>query len=107
MHHLLRLHFALPLFLLMTLLGGCESYGYPGGIGYMGMGSGYGMDTGYGTGGMEMGLHMGGWSDGLGGTWGHDDNPSSADVLDNDPHYTSNYQRGVDYYHPAAGISGH
>lgn len=81
--------------LALLMLAGCAGMG--------------GMGTGYGTGGMEEGLHMGGWGDGYGGTWGHAEASAASNPLDNDPHYTANYQnkaftdgRGTSYYHPAA-----
>ncbi len=67
----------------------------------------------YGTGGMLDGVHMGGWADGYGGSWGHAGSAAVASPLDNDPHYTASYHnpsfatgRGVAYYHPAAGDHG-
>ena len=75
-----------------------------GGLGIGGM-SGVGMGTEYGSGGMELGVHLGGWGDGYGGGWGHGQTP--AGPMDNDPHYTTSYQNPAfssnqnAFYHPA------
>lgn len=96
--------------------------GYGMGMGPMGMGmgmGGYGMGygamgagnlgTAYGTGGMELGTNLGGWGEGNGDDWGHDQNPKGAAVMENDPHMTSSYHntdfdndRGFAFYHPSS-----
>jgi hypothetical protein len=98
----------------MTCLLGCtgtpdSSGGFALGTGIGGLGiggmSGVGMGTDYGTGGMELGVHLGGWGDGYGGDWGHG---QAGGPMDNDPHYTSNYQNPAfskaqsGFYHPAS-----
>lgn len=73
-----------------------------------GCASGGGMGTEYGTGGMEEGIHLGGWGDGYGDSSGRPVNDAGSDVLDNDPHYSPTYHnpdfkndRGFAYDHPA------
>ena len=86
-------------FLLLMLLTSCA--------GSSGMGGG-GMGTDWGSGGMEMGVHLGGWGDGYGGSWGHAPTTGVLSDLDNDPHAASTYRNplfspgaATGYYHPA------
>ncbi len=122
--------------------GGCSGYGSPAGgymgsggfygmspmgmgMGPMGMGmgmAGYTMGPGamgagyqgtaYGTGGMELGTNLGGWGEGTGDDWGHNQNGKGPAVMDNDPHMTSSYHntdfdndKGFAFYHPSVSPS--
>ncbi|MEY4685931.1 MAG: hypothetical protein RLZ25_2390 [Pseudomonadota bacterium] len=126
------------LLMIVALIGmsGCGGYASSGGMGGYGMGGmgmgglgmgpmgmamgmgGYGMGNGamgagylgtaYGTGGMEMGTNLGGWGEGTGDDWGHNQNAPGGKIMDNDPHMTSSYHntdfdndRGLSFYHPS------
>ncbi len=97
-----------PLLLCLTA---CSTTVLPvgmGGMGMMGMGLGTtagGMGTEYGSGGMDMGLHLGGW--GEGDSWGHTPQSPLDKALDSDPHNFGKPPATVSgtpagsYYHPA------
>jgi len=117
----------------LVAFGGCSGYGSSGfgsmgpggfyGMSPMGMGMGMGLSgytmgpgamgagyqgTAYGTGGMELGTNLGGWGEGTGDDWGHNQNAKVPAGLDNDPHMTSSYHntdfdndKGFAFYHPS------
>lgn len=78
----------------------------------MGMGGGMMPMGGMGMGGMGMmGMPMGGFA--YGGSWGHSAYVAPVGTLDNDPHYSTDYQNpmfqndgNTGYYHPAGAVRG-